>query len=220
MDDSLFFQRYKYKLQIDLIHWNQQENMERVPVHNIHFRETDFEKLYLQMHILWHNLLYESFLIYGTNPDNYRIINRWKNGYILAFQIPGQHEWIAIGQFYEKEHLIRMANLFWSFLHSIVSRCHPSYLIESQNGPDHMTIVFPRFHKAFLGKQRTESMLRHVLPVHLKLSFRWLPVREMQPFEKLYYAWRKAWADGQHEQIDILKQQLRTFLSRWDAGIK
>ncbi|MCC8155252.1 MAG: hypothetical protein LIP01_14325 [Tannerellaceae bacterium] len=223
LDDEVFFKRYKYKLQIDILHTQEEDWMEHVPLHPVRFREKDFQTLYIQLHILWHNILYESFLIYGTNIRNYRISRKWGQGYLLLFRIPGQHEWICLGQFFEKEHLIHVANLFCSFLCSITHRCMPGYIVEhllyadksdDEEEKRRLTFIFPRFAKAVYRKEHIEMLIRERIPTHQQAGFLWLKVKDMTDFERLYYSWRKAWSNSDRD-LDRLSNELKMYLSGW-----
>ncbi|MCD8262001.1 MAG: hypothetical protein LUD15_11375 [Bacteroides sp.] len=89
--------------------------MEPVPEIEVPFTADLYPPLSMRIHLLWYNLLYESFLLYGTDLHHYRILSRQTKGVIALFRIPGTREWLIIGHFYEKETLIHTVNLFCSF---------------------------------------------------------------------------------------------------------
>ncbi|MCD8167321.1 MAG: hypothetical protein LUE93_15160 [Bacteroides sp.] len=84
----------------------------------------------MRIHLLWYNLLYESFLTYGTDLHHYRILSRQTKGVIALFRIPGTREWLTIGHFYEKETLIHTINLFCRFLQEVKQKSRKLYLVE------------------------------------------------------------------------------------------
>ncbi len=222
LDDRLFFTRYKYKLHIDFIDKQSLEKMEPVPFTGIEYTAKDYGQLSLRMHLLWHNILFESFLLYGSRLENYRILPEWGKGYILVFKIPGQEEWLAMGHFYEKESLIETANLFCGFIKRLNEQAWNLYLVEHlllqpvSEDPEHpyrISVVFPWWAKMRYGKQKVRQLLRERLPAHLDVRILWLKVDRYHNFEKAYYGWRKATARKEEAQATALGRQLKTLLS-------
>jgi len=221
LDDHSFFTRYKYKLHIRFIDERTFRELEEVPYQSVRYTDKLYEKLYLRMHILWHNILFESFLVYGSRLENYYILKEWGKGYILLFKIPRQEEWLVMGQFYEKELLIEVANQFCCFIRQLNFKTQNYYLVEHLlldpecEKPEHpytISVILPWWSKAVYGREKFEHILRERLPAHLEIHVRWLKVKPFYRFEQLYYAWRRALPTQDEKRIRELSGKLKMVL--------
>ncbi|WP_165041465.1 hypothetical protein [Dysgonomonas sp. ZJ709] len=212
LEDSIFFTKYKYKLSVDIVEETSVDEIEKVQEQDILYKEEDYKELSMRISILWHNLLYESFLVYGSNIENYRLVHQREKGYLLVFKVPRRNDWFVISPFYEKEALIKTANLFCQFIRHLNVKSQTFYLIEHillnddiKGTPDYnkLTIVIPRWAKAIYSKAKYEELLRNRLPAHIQVEFGWFAVGKMYKFEEVYYKWRKAIAD--RNQSDIVR---------------
>jgi hypothetical protein len=212
LEDRIFFTKHKYKLSVNIVEEISGNRPEKVQKQNILYKEEDYKELSMRISILWNNLLYEAFLVYGSNIDNYRLIYQQEKGYLLIFKVPKKSDWLVISRFYEKETLVKIANLFCNFVRHLNIKSQAFYLIEHillndgiAGTSDHnrLTIVIPRWAKGIHKKTKYEELLKTRLPAHIRIEFVWFAVNKMYRFEKAYYQWRKAMAN--RSQPDTLR---------------
>ena len=79
-----------------------------------------------------------------------------------------------------------------------------------------MTVVFPSWPARFQDtsfRELAEDLFREECPAHMKLSFLWLSIRQMEVFDGLYFDWLNAVKeDGNMEEARSLAQKLSQFL--------
>ena len=177
--------------------------------------------MYTGRNLLWHNLLYQSFLIYGSDISNYRILNKWEKGYLLVFKIPKGKGWIVAGQFYEKETLITFANLFCGFIKQLSVKSRNFYLLEhillnsketKSSAYDELSVIYPCWAKEF-GKEKCREKIKERLPAHIRVKFVALPMQKIVLFEDLYYKWRMALSERDESLIEMLSVRLLSLLN-------
>lgn len=226
LDDREFFTKHRQKLSINLLDNPPADRLEKIRPGNIYYEESQYKELHRRINLLWHNLLYQSFLVYGANLSNYRMVDLREKGYLLVFRIPKNKGWLHLGQFYEKEVLIRIVHQFCGFIRHLSQQSQRFYLLEhillespgeTKESSHRLSLVFPRWNKS-LQKKRTRKKIRERLPAHLRVEFKTLPARQMEELEKAYYQWRSAWVEANEEKIrqqaEILKSLLTPQTSR------
>jgi len=223
LEDRIFFIKHRYKLDVNILEDTSVDELETVPKQDVLYKEDDYKSLHARISILWHNLLYESFLVYGANINNYRYINQIGKGYLLIFRIPKRDDWFIIGQFYEWESLIETANLFCQFITHLCVKSRTFYLVEhillnKCNGENadynKLTVVIPRWTKAVYNRVKYEELLKDRLPAHIQIVFVWFPVDKIYRFEKVYYKWRKAMADKDMPKMWHLSGLIKSILDK------
>lgn len=208
IDDRMFFGQYKQKFNIDIVE-DDAQGLEPIPLIDILYQDNKYEELYVRINLLWYNILYQSFLSYGPDIKNYRIMERCGKGCLLIFKIPEGKGWITLGQSYEKETLIEAANLLCQFIIYLNTQCQNFYFLEhillisdQEQATDcnTLSIVYSQSINAF-KQEKYQERIKESLPVHVEVEFIGLTMRKMMQFEKHYYAWRKALASDNKEQI-------------------
>lgn len=220
IEDKIFYIRYKQRISVDVSDYPSNQALEKIPLLDILYEDSRYEELYSRINLLWHNILYQSFLIYGSDISNYRIIDKWEKGYLLVFKIPKEKGWIVVGQFYEKELLIETANLFCRFIEQLSAKSQNFYLLEhlllksmKRKSLDYnkLSIIFPCWAKAF-NRKKYQEKISDRLPVHIRIEFIALPMHRMISFENLYYKWRVALSEKDKIQTEKLSEQLLNVL--------
>lgn len=223
LEDSMFFTKYKYKLSVDIVEETSVEGIEKIQEQDILYKEEDYKELSMRISILWHNLLYEAFLVYGANIDNYRLVHQREKGYLLIFKVPKKNDWFVISRFYEKEALIKTANLFCQFIRHLNIKSQTFHLIEhillnddikGTSDYNKLTIVIPRWTKAIYNKVKYEKLLKTRLPAHIQIEFIWFAVGNIYRFEEVYYKWRKAIADRNQSEIVRFSGAIKNILNK------
>lgn len=185
----------------------------------------DERKIYLlkhYIHLLRHNVLYESFLEKGTDPANYRsLLMKDAQGYLLIYHESKHEKWINLGYFTSKEALIEIANRLWDLLDLLNRESMSFYLVEhnlllsrhaEQPFSNRLTIVIPQWTERFYQRDDYLNLFRERLPAHLMVYYRWLNPEDMRKFEELYFNWRSAWAESKQEEIALFSHQLKKML--------
>jgi hypothetical protein len=223
LEDRIFFTKHKYKLSVNIVEETSDNGLERVQKQDILYREEDYKELSVRISILWHNLLYEAFLVYGANIDNYKLIHQHEKGYLLVFKVPKKNDWFIISRFYEKEALEKTANLFCQFIRHLNIKSQTFYLIEhillndgmaGASDYNKLTIVIPCWTKGIYKKKKYEELLKTRLPAHIQAEFVWFAAGKMYQFEKAYYRWRKAMADRDQPEILQFSRAIKSILSK------
>lgn len=223
LEDRIFFTKHKYKLSVNIVEGASDNRPEKVHKQDIQYKEEDYKELSMRISILWHNLLYEAFLVYGANIDNYKLIHQHEKGYLLVFKVPKKNDWFIISRFYEKEALEKTANLFCQFIRHLNIKSQAFYLIEhillndgmtGASDYNKLTIIIPRWTKAIYKKTRYEELLKTRLPAHIEAEFVWFAVGKMYKFEKVYYRWRKSMADRNQPEILQFSGAIKSILSK------
>lgn len=223
LEDRIFFTKHKYKLSVNIVEGTSDNGPEKIQKQDIQYKEEDYKELSMRISILWYNLLYEAFLIYGTNIDNYKLIYQHEKGYLLVFKVPKKNDWFIISRFYEKEALERTANLFCQFIRHLNIKSQTFYLIEhillndgitGAYDYNKLTIVIPRWIKGIYKKKKYEELLKTRLPAHIQAEFVWFAAGKIYKFEKAYYRWRKAMADRNQPEILRLSRAIKSILSK------
>jgi len=184
------------------------------------FNERRFGQFRRQLNLLWHHVVFDSFLKYGNNPEYYGIMPREeKNGFLLLFRYPGANQWINMGFFFEKLTLNSAANDLRQFV-NLLNRCKGSFhLVEhillgtsEANDWRSLTVVMPSTNERYSQRENCESLLRERLPAHLHIRFLWIGQEKMPRFEQLYFSWRKALSTGDQKEKARYGSILRDFI--------
>lgn len=216
--DPLFISRTDFPIKED--------EMEEVPIKTQFYDERRFRHYSRQLHLLWHQELFQSYLHYGNQPDYYRIIrNESQNGYLLVYKHPGMDKWLNMGFFFEKDTLIQVTNDLWGFMTRINNRDNPFYLVEhillanDEPQPGDMadnhtlSVIIPLWNTRYSQYDGFESLLQERLPAHLRIRCYWLDTVQMYRFEVLYKEWRRVLAVRKQEKIIEQSNALRSFIS-------
>jgi len=225
LSDKEFFSQYKNLLHTEYLSEDPEHNAERIERNDRPYNERRFWHFHRQLNLLWHHVLFESFLQYGSDPRYYRMI--WqedRKGYLLLYKHPGMQWWLNMGFFFEKETLINVANDLWEFI-SRLSQCNGSFYMvehilltatgEKTKLPDDihtLSVVLPSWNKHFRKRNRYERLIRERLPAHLDIRFLRVNTEEMYRFEQLYFAWRKVLPGKNPKEINKHGQALRHFI--------
>ena len=220
IDDKIFYQKYKQRISVDISDETDIDILEKVPSVNVVYDDSRYEELYSRINLLWYNILYQSFLIYGSDISNYRIIDKWKKGYLLIFKIPKGKGYLVLGQFYEKEVLIETANLFCRFVKQLSVKSQNFHLLEHillnysiSKCLDYnkLSVIFPYWANTF-GREKYQDRIKDRLPAHIRVEFIALSMHNMALFENVYYKWRVALSRKDNKQAEIFSTQLLNIL--------
>lgn len=230
LPDSVFFEQYEVYLDIAPISgvfydpiFN--ETPQHVPAYEMDWKEEYFASLQTEISLIRRNALFESFLEVGAHAGNYRMIqlsenNRW----ILVFRYPGKEEWMILGTYKTRDHLIRSANRFWAFVRFLNPERHLFYLIEHRllqfmhpkrhrdEGNTISIIASNRFEKAEMN-DRLKQLLRERLPAHLKIRLYRVQPDHIYDFEQIYYKWREALSVRDTKKIIHFSESIHAFLT-------
>lgn len=175
--------------------------IEPVPTSAVSYQDGRYAELRSSIYLLWHNVLFESFLTEGIHPENYRMAYWYKtNGYLLIFHLPGKQEWLNLGLFADKQKLVETANLLWQFLAVLRAESQQIYLVEHilleqpECNANRLTVVVPHWIQMPFSLHQMKDLLTERLPAHLDIHFSWLHAQETHAFEKCYFEWREALA--------------------------
>lgn len=220
LSDEQFFHRYTNLLVSESI-GKEEKHPEPVEQKEQPFNERRFRQFSRQLNLLWHHVLFDSFLKYGNNPQCYAMVRKeQKNGYLLLFKCPGMQEWINMGFFFEKETLIIVTNDLRSFV-DLLNRCGSDfYLVEhillpcaDENDWHTLSVILPSSGEQYSPPEKCESLIRERLPAHLHIRFLWLHTENMLRFVQLYTAWRKALATRDEQETIRQGRVLRDFIN-------
>lgn len=229
LPDAVFFDQYEVYLDIAPISgvfYNPifNEAPQHVPVHEMDWKEEYFASLQHEISLVRRNAIFESFLSVGSNTAHYRMIqlsenNRW----ILVFRYPGKEEWMIIGTYRTKEHLIRSANRLWALVRFLNPERHLFYLVEHRllqylhpenedeaEGNTLSIIASSRFENQVIN-ERLEELLRERLPAHLRIRLYRVNPDYIYDFEQIYYKWREALASRKTKDLVHFSESIRAF---------
>lgn len=228
LPDSIFFDQYEVYLNIAPISgvfydpiFN--ETPQHIPAHEMDWKEEYFASLQTEISLIRRNALFESFLEVGAHAANYRMIqlsenNRW----ILVFRYPGKEEWMILGTYKTRDHLIRSANRFWAFVRFLNPERHLFYLVEHRL----LQFAYPRKHREegntlsiiasnrFENKEmydHLEQLLRERLPAHLSIQLYRVQPDHIYDFEQIYYKWREALANRDTKKLIHFSESINAF---------
>lgn len=209
LPDSVFFDQYEVYLDIGPISgvfYNPifNETPQNIPTQEMDWREEYFASLQAEISLIRRNALFESLLEVGANAGNYRMIQLSENGrWILVFRYPGKEEWMILGTYKTRDHLIRSANRFWAFMRFLNPERHLFYLVEHRL----LQYMYPRKHRregntlSIIASNRFEhkemydhlkQLLRERLPAHLSIQLYQVKPDHIYDFEQIYFKWRQA----------------------------
>lgn len=229
LPDSVFFEQYEVYLDIAPISgvfYNPifNESPQNIPVQEMDWKEEYFPSLQTEISLIRRNALFESFLEVGANAGNYRMIQLSENGrWILVFRYPGKEDWMILGSYRTREHLIRSANRFWAFIrflnperhlfylveHRLLQFAHPSKHEESE-GNTLSIIASSRFENEEMH-ERLEELLRERLPAHLRIKLYQVQPDYIYDFEQIYYRWREALASRKIKELVHFSESIKAF---------
>ncbi len=231
LPDAVFFDQYEVYLNIAPISgvfYNPifNETPQNIPSHEMDWKEEYFASLQAEISLIRRNALFESFLEVGANAGNYRMIQLSENGrWILVFRYPGKEEWMILGTYRTRDHLIRSANRFWSFIRFLNPERHLFYLVEhrllqftypnkhkQENGNTLSVIASNRFENKEM-KDRLKQLLRERLPAHLRIKLYLVKPDHIYDFEQIYYKWREALAVRDTKKIIHFSESINAFLT-------
>lgn len=229
LPDSVFFEQYEVYLDIAPISgvfytpiFN--ETPQNIPVQEMDWKEEYFPSLQTEISLIRRNALFESFLEVGANSGNYRMIQLSENGrWIFVFRYPGKEDWMILGSYRTREHLIRSANRFWAFMRFLNPERHLFYLVEhrllqyahpdksSENEGNSLSIIASsRFENEDMH-QRLEQLLRERLPAHLRIKLYQVQPDYIYDFEQIYYKWREALASRNTKKLIHFSESIKAF---------
>lgn len=234
LPDSVFFDQYEVYLDIAPISgvfydpiFN--ETPQNIPSHEMDWKEEYFASLQTEISLIRRNALFESLLEVGSNVQNYRMIQLSENGrWILVFRYPGKEEWMILGTYKTRDHLIRSANRFWAFMRFLNPERHLFYLVEHRL----LQYTYPRKHRnegntlSIIASNRfaneemydhLKQLLRERLPAHLSIKLYRVKPDHIYDFEQIYYQWRKALSIRDTKKIIHFSESIHAFFRVSDA---
>lgn len=238
LPDAVFFEQYEVYLDIAPISgvfydpiFN--ETPQPVPYREMEWKEEFFPSLQNEISLIRRNALFESFLEVGSNQENYRMIQLSENSrWILVFRYPGKEDWMILGSYCTKDHLIRSANRFWAFMRFLNPERHLFYLVEhrllqfayptkqdEKEGNTLSIIASSRFENEAMH-ERLEQLLRERLPAHLGIRLYQVQPDHIYDFEQIYYRWREAMAERNTKHLIHFSESIRAFFEVSKAFLK
>lgn len=228
LPDSVFFEQYQVYLDISPISgvfYNPifNETPQNIPTQEMEWKEEYFASLQEEISLIRRNALFESLLEVGSNAGNYRMIQLSENGrWILVFRYPGKEEWMILGTYKTRDHLIRSANRFWAFVRFLNPERHLFYLVEHRL----LQFAYPKRHRDegntlsivasshFENKEmheHLEQLLRERLPAHLRIKLYRVKRDHIYDFEQIYYKWREAMANLDTKKLVHFSESINAF---------
>ena len=219
LTDEDFFDRYRFLLSPYRDYISEEISFTDVPDRKVLYnKERWFGILRLHMNLVWYGVLFESFLVYGTEIENYKIMEA-SDEYLLVFFHPEKKIGINMSLFFsDRERLIEMTHLFLAYLRKIKNEGNMQsfYLLEHilLGGTDSeenskVSIVISENERT----ERTEIMLRERLPAHLQITLYYLHPEAHENFHLIYFGWRKALAEENNSDEKTYATALRAFLT-------
>lgn len=227
--DTIFFEQYEVYLDIAPISgvfYNPifNETPQNIPEQEMEWKEEYFPSLQAEISLIRRNAIFESFLEVGANPKNYRMIQLSENSrWILVFRYPGKEDWMLLGSYRTKEHLVRSANRFWAFMRFLNPERHLFYLVEHrllqvaypnkrthEEGNTLSIVASSRFENKEMHS-RLEQLLRERLPAHLRIKLYRVEPDHIYDFEQIYYKWREALADRNTKKLIHFSESIQAF---------
>jgi hypothetical protein len=231
LPDSIFFEQYEVYLDIAPISgvfYNPifNETPQNIPEQEMEWKEEYFASLQAEISLIRRNALFESFLEVGANTGNYRMIQLSENNHwILVFRYPGKEDWMILGSYKTRDHLIRSANRFWAFTRFLNPERHLFYLVEHRL----LQFVYPNRHHEEEGNtlsiiasnrfknkemhEHLEQLLRERLPAHLRIKLYSVQPDHIYDFEQIYYKWREALANRDTKKLIHFSESIHAFFT-------
>lgn len=223
--DELFNERYRFLL---VGHRDPLDKHEQInePVHAyISYKEAEsFEQLRLHMNLIWHGVIPESLLNYGTDLSNYKIATV-SDDYLLLFFHPENKLIINMSLFSsDKKKLIETTYLFIDFIRQIKANGYQQtlYLVEhilfdpDQKNSDLLSIVIPEK----LKSHEMEELIRERLPAHLRITIYYVSPGALENFHTAYFNWRKALSGKNEKDISYYSGAIQFFFNYAEKSAK
>ncbi len=230
LPDSVFFEQYEVYLDIAPISgvfYNPifNETPQNIPITlEMDWKEEYFPSLQTEISLIRRNALFESFLEVGANAGNYRMIQLSENSrWILVFRYPGKEDWMILGSYRTREHLIRSVNRFLAFMRFLNPERHLFYIVEhrllqfayphkhDQEEGNTLSIVASNRFKNEEMHERLEQLLRERLPAHLRIKLYRVQPDHIYDFEQIYYKWREALASRNTKKLIHFSESIKAF---------
>lgn len=223
--DDLFYDRYRFLLSAYTDQLEKHENFEEYSEPNISYNEEkSYEQLRLHMNLVWHGVIPESLLNYGTDILNYRI-STVSDEYLLVFFHPEKELIINMSLFSSnKEKLIESTYLFIDFIRQIKVNGYQQtlYFLEhillepDTKNTDLLSIVIPEK----LENKEFEELIRERLPAHLRITLYYVSNGALENFHTAYFNWRKALADQNEKDISYYSGAIHFFFKYAEKSAK
>lgn len=231
LPDSVFFEQYEVYLDIAPISgvfydpiFN--ETPQNIPTQEMDWKEEYFASLQAEISLIRRNAIFESFLEVGATTGNYRMIQLSENGrWIMVFRYPGKEDWMILGTYRTRDHLIRSANRFWAFMRFLNPERHLFYLVEhrllqfayptkhdQEDGNTLSIIASNRFENKNIH-ERLEHLLQERLPAHLSVQLYRVQPDHIYDFEQIYYKWREALANRDTKKLIHFSESIQAFFT-------
>lgn len=229
LPDAVFFEQYEVYLDIAPISgvfYNPifNETPQNIPVQELDWKEEYFPSIQSEISLIRRNALFESFLEVGSNAGNYRMIQLSENSrWILVFRYPGKEDWMILGSYRTREHLIRSANRFWAFVRFLNPERHLFYLVEhrllqfaypdqqdEKDGNTLSIIASSRFENEEM-QEHLEELILERLPAHLRINLYSVQPDYIYDFQQIYYQWREALANRNTKKLIHFSESIKAF---------
>lgn len=209
VEDDYFYSRPLGLLSHDLVaeYVLKPEHMKPVVMPEKEYADADYLVLRDKLSLLRHDLLFEGLFREGVKGENYFVLNvPHYLEHLLVFHHAQRGEWVSLGYFEELQELEEVAGCLRRFLVMLNRRSETMYVVEDiylergDSGSYGVTVVFPGWSVRMADsrfRQECERLVCERLPAHLEVRFQWRSVVEMWKFEKAYFDWRRALADGE-----------------------
>lgn len=217
VEDDYFYSRPIGLLSHDLVAEDilKPEYMEPVVMPEKEYTDTDYPVLKDKLSLLRHNLLFEGLFREGVKAENYFVLNIPQYlDHLLVFHHTQRGEWINLGRFEDPQELEEVAGCLRRFLIMLNRRSETMYVVEDiylkreETGNYGVTVVFPGWSVRMSDsrfRQECERLVCERLPAHLEVRFQWRGIVEMWEFERAYFDWRRALADGESGEQEARK---------------
>ncbi len=228
LTDEHFFEQYDVYLNFNALAGVFYEPIfndepEEVPVEKVVWEDYYLDELKRYITLLRRNALFESFLLVGSNPANYRLMHLTETDrYLLLFNYPEKNEWMIMGVFQDKAKLITAVNRFWAFVRQLNPERQLFYIVEhillrsyadapEEDESHRLSIVVSGRFKNDAEQKVLEELLRERLPAHLEVKIFRVQSDFLYAFEQIYYKWRQALAQRDERQITHFSESIRAF---------
>lgn len=217
VDDEYFYSRPVGLLSHDLVAEDilKPEYMESVVMPQKEYTDADFPVLKDKLSLLRHNLLFEGLFREGVKGENYFVLNiPHYLDHLLVFHHTQRGEWINLGRFEDPQELEEVAGCLRRFLVMLNRRSETMYVVEdiylNREMTDNygVTVVFPGWSVRMADsrfRQECERLVCERLPAHLEVRFQWRDIIGMWEFERAYFDWRRALAEGESGEQEAQK---------------
>lgn len=223
--DDLFYDRYRFLLgnfTEQLIEQEALVELQKDKTKSID--EEMYEQLRLHMNLIWHGILPESMLTYGTDIANYKIVSA-DDEYLLLFFHPRDKIIINMSLFSsDKQKLIQVTHLFIYFIRDIKMNGYQQslYILEhillEPNGGnnDLLSIIIPEK----LENNELEKLIRERFPAHLRITIYYVSNGALESFHTAYFNWRKALSGSNEKEISYYSGAIHFFFSYAKNSVK